>query len=154
MTITINRERLLRRFLRYIQIGTTANPNSDEYPSSPGQRKLTQLLAEELKEMSIIDAHVDDSALAWGTIPASDGGNSPTVALLAHVDTSPESPGENVRPQVIESYGGGSISLSGGATIDVDTTPVLASMVGKTLVTSDGSTLLGGDDKAGVAPGF
>jgi len=101
--------------------------------------------------MSVEDAHQDEHALVWGTVPASDGGHRPTVALVAHLDTSPEAPGEDVKPQVIESYPGGDIELSSGATIEVATCPALQSMMGMTLITTDGKTLLGGDDKAGVA---
>ena len=111
MTVSINRDRLLKRFLRYVQIGTSANPNCSQYPSSSGQRTLGNLLADELAEMSVADAHIDSNALVWGTVPATDDQTSPTVALLAHVDTSPESPGENVSPQVIASYTGGDIVL-------------------------------------------
>ena len=89
--------------------------------------------------------------LVWGTVPATDGGTSPTVALVAHLDTSPEAPGDNVTPCVVESYEGGDLTLASGDVIEVSGCPDLRSMVGKTLVTTDGTTLLGGDDKAGVA---
>lgn len=149
--VTINRDRLLERFLRYVRVGTSADPHSGEYPSSDSQRVLGEILCQELEKMSVTDAHQDEHALVWGTVPASDGGASPTVALVAHVDTSPEAPGDNVNPQVIENYSGGDISLPSGATIEVDSCAELESLIGKTLVTTDGTTLLGGDDKAGVA---
>ncbi len=101
--------------------------------------------------MSVTDAHQDDNALVWGTVPATDGGQSPTIALVAHVDTSPEAPADDVNPQVIESYGGGDIELSSGTVIAPTSSPELASLLGKTIITTDGTTLLGGDDKAGVA---
>ncbi len=101
--------------------------------------------------MSITDAIQDENALVWGTVPATDGGSSPTVALVAHLDTSPESPGANVNPQIIDAYAGGDISLGHGARISVASSPSLGGLIGKTLITTDGSTLLGGDDKAGVA---
>lgn len=151
MTVIINRQRLLDRFLRYVRIGTNADPNVDAYPSSFGQRQLGQLLCKELSAISVTDAHQDDHSLVWGTIPASDGGNSPTVALVAHVDTSPESPGDDVQPQIVEAYVGGDIALPSGNTITLASSPALETLVGKTLITSDGNTLLGGDDKAGVA---
>ncbi|MGB7324581.1 MAG: peptidase T [Rubripirellula sp.] len=147
----VNRDRLLERFLRYVQIDTTANPDTDQYPSSPGQRLLGAELCKELAAMSITDAVQDDHALVWGTVPASDGGNSPTVALVAHLDTSPEAPGAGVKPQVIDAYAGGDIPLPAGGQISVASSPSLLDLIGKTLITTDGSTLLGGDDKAGVA---
>ena len=150
-SVRINRERLLERFLRYVRVGTAADPSADVYPSSSGQRELGELLCEELAAMSVSDAHQDDNALVWGTVPATDGGTSPTVALVAHVDTSPEAPGDGVNPCVIESYEGGDITLPSGAEISVSDCPDLRTMLGKTLVTTDGTTLLGGDDKAGVA---
>lgn len=149
--ITINRDRLLERFLRYVRVGTSADPHSGDYPSSASQRVLGEMLCQELQEMSVTDAHQDEHALVWGTVPASAGGTSPTVALVAHVDTSPEAPGDNVNPQVIESYFGGDIALPSGATIEVASCAELESLIGKTLITTDGTTLLGGDDKAGVA---
>lgn len=151
MSVTINRQRLLDRFLRYVRVGSAANPNSDVYPSSPGQRQLGNLLCKELTAMTVKDAHQDENALVWGTVPATEMGDGPVVALLAHVDTSPESPGDNVDPQVIEAYEGGDIHLPAGNTITVASSPDLENLVGKTLITTDGTTLLGGDDKAGVA---
>lgn len=149
--VRINRQRLLDRFLRYVRVGTPADPSSNAYPSSESQRELGRLLASELQEMSIEDAHQDEHALVWGTVPATDGGASPTVALVAHVDTSPEAPGTAVDPQVIESYAGGDIELPSGVMIRADECAELKELIGKTLVTTDGTTLLGGDDKAGVA---
>jgi tripeptide aminopeptidase len=149
--IPINRDRLLERFLRYVRVGTSADPLSDQYPSSSGQAELNRLLADELAAMSIMDAHMDENALTWATVPATNGGGTPTVALVAHVDTSPESPGDNVKPQVIKSYQGGDIELDSGAVIEVASARELEGLVGATLITTDGTTLLGGDDKAGVA---
>lgn len=152
----IDRSRLLDRFLRYVRVGTNADPSSKTYPSSRGQRDLGAMLRDELAAMSIDDAYQDEHALVWGTVPATNGhGNggqaTPTVALVAHLDTSPEAPGDNVDPQVIDAYDGGDIVLPAGNTISPATSPTLATVVGKTLITTDGRTLLGGDDKAGVA---
>lgn len=146
----VNRRRLLDRFLQYVQIDTTANPDAPDYPSSPGQRELGRLLTAQLSKLSLDDVHQDEHGLVWATVPATDGGRGGAVALLAHLDTSPEAPGRGVRPRVIESYAGGDIDL-GGQKITVASTPELGDLVGKTLITSDGTTLLGGDDKAGVA---
>jgi tripeptide aminopeptidase len=101
--------------------------------------------------MTIEDGHQDEHALVWGTVPATDGGTSPTVALVAHLDTSPEAPGVDVNPYVVDFYDGGDLELASGAVIKVSECAALRAMAGKTLVTTDGTTLLGGDDKAGVA---
>lgn len=150
-TVTINRQRLLDRFLRYVRVGTAADPEATAYPSTESQRELGRLIRDEMLAMTLEDTHQDDNALVWGTVPATNGGDSPTVALVAHLDTSPEAPSENVNPQVIDTYSGGDISLSHGQSITVASCPDLESLIGKTLVTTDGSTLLGGDDKAGAA---
>lgn len=147
----IHRDRLLSRFLQYVQVETTANPETDDYPSSPGQLELGAILVEQLQALTLRDVHQDESGLVWATIPASIPTPSATVALMAHMDTSPEAPGKNVRPQVIEAYDGKDIALGNGQSIRVADTPELRSLVGKTLITTDGTTLLGGDDKAGVA---
>jgi tripeptide aminopeptidase len=143
-------KRLIDRFCRYAQVGTTANPDSEHYPSSPGQLLLGKLLAEELHAMGAVDAHQDPNGLVWATIPGNTP-NAPTILLNAHLDTSPEAPGDSVQPVVIESYAGGPILLANGDSITLEDTPELALLVGHTLVTTDGTTLLGGDDKSGVA---
>ncbi|MEZ6133769.1 MAG: peptidase T [Pirellulaceae bacterium] len=148
----INSTRLLERFLRYVQVGTAADPDSDTYPSSVGQLELGKMLVAELLAMGIDDAHQDEHGLVWGTVPASTPGDIPTVLFNAHVDTSPEAPGDNVKPQVIESYAGGDIPLARDQrVIRTADCPALIDMIGQCLITTDGTTLLGGDDKAGVA---
>lgn len=149
----MNSERLLDRFLRYVRIDTTANQDSDTYPSSPGQWELGKMLAEELRLMGAADVEQDDRALVWATIPATVAHTAPTIALNAHVDTSPETTGQNVKPQVIRNYPGGDITLPQDRSkiIRVAENPELTSLIGKTLVTTDGTTLLGSDDKSGVA---
>jgi len=148
----LNRDRLLERFLRYVKVNTTANAETDEYPSSQGQWKLGKIVLAELQELGAEDAHVDEYGLVWAMIPGNVDG-APTIAWNSHLDTSPETTGENVKPQVIESYQGGDILLSGDATkvITVAESPELNELIGKTLITTDGTTLLGGDDKAGIA---
>jgi tripeptide aminopeptidase len=148
---TVNRARLLDRFLRYVQIGTAADPRSETYPSTMSQRTLATMLCGELEKMGLHDAHVDENALVWGTVPATHGGQGPTVALVAHMDTSPEASGDSVKPQVIDAYSGGDIVLPSGIAISPSTSPTLDLLIGKTLITTDGTTLLGGDDKAGIA---
>lgn len=149
----VNQTRLLERFLRYVRIDTTAVEDVDRYPSSQGQWELGALLVKELTACGIEDAAQDEHGLITATIPANDDGAAPTIAFNAHLDTSPETTGRNVQPQVIESYQGGDIRLPGDATkvIRCDDNPELAELLGCTLVTTDGTTLLGGDDKAGIA---
>lgn len=154
---TINHQRLLGRFLRYVQIDTTAGEAGGTYPSSPGQLVLGKLLADELREMGLKDVEHDSHGLVWATIPATAqaGGGQPlpVVAFNAHVDTSPETTGKNVKPHVIKQYKGGDIPLAGDPTkvIRVADNPELEKLVGQTIITTDGTTLLGADDKAGVA---
>ena len=147
----INSTRLLERFLRYVKIGTAADADSTTYPSTKGQLELGRLLVEELKAMSAEDVHQDEHGLVWATVPATVPGPLPTILFNAHLDTSPEAPGDNVKPQVIERYSGGDIPLPAGNAITTSSCPALNSMIGHCLVTTDGTTLLGGDDKAGVA---
>jgi tripeptide aminopeptidase len=151
-SVTVIRSaRLLDRFLRYVRIGTAADPAATHYPSSTGQLELGRVLLEELVAMGAQDAHQDDNGLVWATVPSTSGPDLPAVALVAHLDTSPEASGDGVKPQVVECYDGGVIALSDNQSLDPATSPTLAGLVGKTLVTTDGTTLLGGDDKAGIA---
>ena len=147
----INSTRLLDRFLRYVKVGTSADPDSKTYPSSEGQISLGRMLVQELRAMSAEDVQQDDRGLVWATIPATVPGPIPTILFNAHLDTSPEAPGDHVQPQVIERYAGGDIVLPAGNVIKTSDCPALLNMIGHCLVTTDGTTLLGGDDKAGVA---
>ena len=147
----MNRTRLLDRFLQYVQIDTTASETSDTYPSTPGQLKIGELLVEQMQAMGITDAAQDEFGIVTGTVP----GNTPapTIAFNSHVDTAPDTTGKNVKPNVIEDFDGNDIQLSGDPTkiITAATCPELPAAKGKTIITTDGTTLLGGDDKAGVA---
>lgn len=150
--VKINHQRLLERFLRYVQIATPADPHSGTYPSSAGQIVLGKMLVAELQKMGATNAHQDSHGLVWATIPATVSRPCATVLLNAHLDTSPEAPAENIKPQVIRDYDGGEICLAGsGASLSPVNTAELTHLTGHTLVTTDGTTLLGGDDKAGVA---
>jgi len=147
-------ETLLDRFCRYVRIDTQANEKSTTYPSTPGQLVLGKLLAEELRALGIADASQDEHGIVLGTIPATKGREkAPTIAWIAHVDTSPETSGKNVNPIVWRNYDGNDLVLPGDSTkvIRVSANPELTELRGKTLVTTDGTTLLGADDKAGVA---
>jgi len=143
---------LLERFLRYVRIDTQANEKAGTYPSTPGQRELGRLLCEELRAMGVQNVEQDEHGLVFATIAATVPG-APTIAFTAHLDTSPETSGRNVQPQVIRNYPGGDIPLPGDPrqVIRVADNPELNQLVGKTLITTDGTTLLGADDKAGVA---
>ena len=149
--ILVQPDRLLERFLRYVRVETTAAPGSTRSPSSDGQMRLGSQLADELRQLQLADVNHSEHGVVSATVPPTVSGDLPVIALVAHLDTSPEAPGANVRPQVIDSYDGGDIPLPSGAVISADAYPDLLSMKGHTLVTTDGTTLLGGDDKAGVA---
>jgi tripeptide aminopeptidase len=145
-------ESLLDRFCRYVRVETTAAEDAPGYPSSPGQLELGRMLVAELEQMALRDVRQDENGIVQGTIPGALPG-APLVAWVAHLDTSPEASGAGVNPIVHRSYAGGDIVLPGDprCVIRVEETPGLAGLQGKTLITSDGTTLLGADDKAGVA---
>jgi tripeptide aminopeptidase len=139
---------LLDRFQRYVRVDTQSSPDSGAEPSTPGQLELGRLLVEELGEIGLEDAAMDEGGFVFATLP----GEGPVVGLLAHVDTTPEVPGAGVEPIVHRGYDGGAIELPrGGTVLDPAAMPVLASKAGHDVVTSSGDTLLGADDKAGVA---
>lgn len=149
----IQRQRLLERFLSYVQVGTTANDGTNDYPSSPGQLELGRMLVAQLRGMGVADAHQNERGLVWGTVPSNLDRAAPVVAFNAHLDTSPETSGEGVKPQVIHDFDGRDIELPGDPSkvIAAATCPELSLAAGQTIVTSDGTTLLGADDKAGLA---
>ena len=128
-------------------------PKADDYPSSPGQLELGRLLVDELHAVGLADARQDEHGIVLATIPADGNGSPPSIAFCAHLDTSPETSGKGVKPQVIGDYAGGDIVLPGdpGRVIRAADNPELDALRGRTLITSDGTTLLGADDKAGVA---
>lgn len=144
---------ILDRFCRYVRINTQAQEGSSTYPSSAGQWDLAKLLVEELQEMNAQDVEITEHALVYATIPSTVMHDTPTIAWLAHMDTSPEFSGANVQPIVHHNYQGGDIVLHNDPTqvIRMKDSPELHEMIGKTLITTDGTTLLGADDKAGVA---
>ncbi len=136
------------RFLRYVQIETTSCEDNPCCPSTPGQRTLAELLAKELKDMGVADARVDEHGYVYGSIPAKGAGDRPAIGLIAHMDTSDAVKGAT-RPQVIPCYDGGPITLENGVVIDgFDFLPSLA---GQELIVTSGDSVLGADDKAGVA---
>jgi tripeptide aminopeptidase len=143
---------LLDRFLRYTRVDTQSARGATKLPSTPGQLDLARMLAAELEAMGLDDVTVDDSAYVMATLPATVDGDAPVVGLLAHLDVSPDAPGSGVEPVVHRSYDGGVLQLPrAGTVLDPAELPVLASKTGHDIVTSSGDTLLGADDKAGVA---
>ena len=143
---------LKERFLKYVAIDTQSSEESETFPSTEKQWTLLRLLVEEMKALGLTEVSIDEHGYAMGTIPASEGcGNAPVIGFLAHVDTSPDMSGENVRPRIIDNYDGSDIVLNNALTMRVADFPELKNFVGHTLIHTDGTTLLGADDKAGVA---
>ena len=143
---------LKERFLKYVAINTRSDENSETFPSTTAQWDLLNALVEEMKLLGLEDVTIDKYGYAMGTIPATKGKEgAPVIGFLAHVDTAPDMSGENVRPRIIDSYDGQDIVLNNALTMRVADFPELKHFVGHTLIHTDGTTLLGADDKAGIA---
>lgn len=145
--------RAYERLLNYVKIYTTSDENSTTVPTTMRQFDLARMLVEEMKNMGIEDARMEDNCYVYGTIPATPGyEDRPGIGFIAHLDTAPDFCGEHVNPQVYENYDGKDVALgSSGKVISVETFPHLKTLKGRTLITTDGTTLLGADDKAGIA---
>lgn len=145
--------RAVERLLKYVRVFTTSDHESSTTPSTMRQFDLAHILVKELQELGIADARVDENCYVYGTLPATEGYEGCTsLGLIAHMDTAPDFCGEHVNPQVIENYDGCDVALgTSGRVLSVKNFPHLAAMKGCTLVTTDGTTLLGADDKAGIA---
>ena len=145
--------RAYERFLNYVPVWTTSDETSDTVPSADRELVLARMLVEEMKGLGIADARVDDKVYVYGHIPATPGcEDKPSLGLVAHMDTVADASGENIKPQIIENYDGKDVVLKGsGDILKVDEFPYLAELKGRTLITTDGTTLLGADDKAGIA---
>ena len=145
--------RAYERLLKYVKVYTTSDPNSGTHPSTMRQFDLARQLVDELKALGLADAFVDEHCYVYATLPATPGSeNAKPLGLIAHMDTTDDAPGENVNPQIHENYDGGKVVLPAtGAVLDPAVFPFLTEMKGQTLITTDGATLLGADDKAGVA---
>lgn len=145
--------RAYERFLNYVPVWTTSDETSDTVPSADRELVLAKMLVEEMKGLGIADARVDDKGYVYGHIPATPGcEDKPSLGLVAHMDTVADASGENIKPQIIENYDGKDVVLKGsGDILKVDEFPYLAELKGRTLITTDGTTLLGADDKAGIA---
>lgn len=144
---------LLKRFTKYIKIDTESDPNSETTPSTSKQFNLAKILVEELKNLGLQDANVDEKCYIMATLPSNIEQKVPTIGFIAHMDTSPDFSGKNVKPQIIKNYNGEDITLNENPKIILSTSdfPELKNYLGKTLITTDGTTLLGADDKAGIA---
>lgn len=147
------KEELIKRFTTYVKIDTQSNEESDTTPSTPGQWDLLKLLEQELREIGLDEVELDENGYLFATLPANTDKNVPTIGFLAHVDTATDFTGKNVKPQIVENYDGGEIILNKEKNIVLspEQFPSLNKYIGQTLITTDGTTLLGADDKAGVA---
>ena len=143
----------LERFIQYVKVHTASAEDTTETPTTERQFDLSRLLEREMRELGMEEVCVDEHAYVYGALPATPGCESRTaLGFIAHLDTVPDFSGENVRPQIIENYDGGDVVLgTSGRILSVETFPHLPSLKGKTLVTTDGTTVLGADDKAGIA---
>ncbi|MBB6691472.1 peptidase T [Cohnella xylanilytica] len=147
------REELLKRFTSYVKVDTQSDADSESCPSTPGQLTLARMLADELRSIGMEEVTMDDNGYVMATLPANTDKDVPTIGFLAHVDTATDFTGAGVNPQVVDNYDGGDIVLNPERNIVLSPRdfPELAGYTGHTLITTDGTTLLGADDKAGVA---
>lgn len=143
-------ERVLDKFLQYVKIDTQSDPNSNTFPSTMKQKNLSKLLLKELKEMGL-EAYLDEYGYVYAKLDSNTDKKGYKIGLISHVDTSPDAPGENVNPRIIKNYDGKLIKLNDTYKMSPNDFPELKEHVGKDLVVTDGNTLLGADDKAGVA---
>lgn len=144
---------VLDRLLRYVVIDTQSDPSSETQPSTEKQKDLGRLLVRELLEIGLSDAHLDEHGNVYATLPANVDQAVPVICFCSHMDTAPDFTGTHVRPQVVRNYAGGDITLPGDPSrvIRVSDNPELKDQIGHDIVTTDGTTLLGADDKAGIA---
>ena len=146
-------EKVTDKFLRYVAVETTSDENGTTHPSSLKELDLSRMLVAEMKAMGIADASLDENGYVMGTIPSNLGREVPALGFIAHVDTAPDASGKDIKPQIIKNYDGTDIPLKGvpGLALRVADFPEMLDYKGQTLITTDGTTLLGADDKAGVA---
>ena len=138
--------------IKYAKVYTTSDEMSETCPSTERQKDLGRIIVEDLIAVGVKDAHMDELGYVYGTIPATEGyEDKPVIGFIAHMDTAPDACGENVRPMLHENYDGEALTLESGRVLDPVKFPFLKDMKGETLITSDGTTLLGADDKAGVS---
>ena len=145
-------ENLIKRFVKYAKVHTTSSEDSETVPSTEIQKDLGKILVEDLKEIGLSDAYMDDKGYVYATLKANTDKNLKKIGFIAHMDTSPAASGENVNPQIHRNYDGGDIVVNKEKNIVLSANEfsILSEKVGKTIITSDGTTLLGADDKAGI----
>ncbi len=139
------------RFTKYVRYDTQSDEDSETTPSTEKQKILSKDLVEELLELGLSDANMDENGYVMATLPSNSEKDVPVIGFIAHVDTSPAVSGANVNPQIHKNYQGGDIEIGNGKVIDVANNPELNDMIGMDIITTDGTTLLGADDKAGIA---
>ncbi len=146
-------ENVVERFLRYVKFDTQSDELTNLTPSTPGQMKFAQELKKELEALGLIEITLDDNGYLMATLPSNTDEEVPTIGFIAHLDTSPDMSGRNVNPRMVENYQGGDITLNEekGIVLSPSQFPELNDYVGETIITTDGNTLLGADDKAGIA---
>ncbi|MDP4154901.1 MAG: peptidase T, partial [Bacillota bacterium] len=147
------KDEIIKRFTSYVKVDTQSNESSDTCPSTEGQLTLLNMLVEELKEIGLEEVTIDENGYVMATLPANTDKDVQTIGFLSHVDTATDFTGKNVNPKIVENYDGKDIVLNESLHISLTTKdfPQLGNYVGHTLITTDGTTLLGADDKAGVA---
>ena len=145
------KDKLLRRFLQYAAIDTQSAEGQKDVPSTKKQFDLALVLKSQMEELGLKNVTLDDHCYLMGTLPANTGEKLPSIGFISHMDTSPDYSGRDVKPQIWENYDGGDIALPDGTVIRTSEFPEIKQYKGKTIITSDGSTLLGADDKAGIA---
>ncbi len=147
------KEKILERFLRYVRTDTGSDPDSSEYPSTEKQLKLAKMLVEELKQLGLTDTSFDKYGYVMATLQSNTDKKVPVIGFLSHMDTSPDMSGANVNPRVVDNYNGEDILLnvSTGLTLKTADFPEIKQYIGQSIITTDGTTLLGADDKAGIA---
>lgn len=145
-------DKLLERFLHYVSLDTQSKAGVRQVPSTEGQWKLLRVLKTQMEELGLVDVTLSEHGTLMGTLPSTVDRAVPAIGFISHVDTSPDFSGKNVNPQILENYRGGDIALGiGDEVLSPVMFPVLHQLLGQTLITTDGKTLLGADDKAGVA---
>jgi len=148
----IDREKLVERFLNYVKVNTTSDEESTTFPSTENQIEFAKMLVEELKNLGVKDVELDKAGYVYATIPANVDWDVPPIGFIAHMDTSPAEKGEGVNPIIHKNYQGGEIKLPhGDIVLTPEENPVLNKLIGDDIITTDGTTLLGADDKAGIA---
>ncbi|MCM0649726.1 peptidase T [Clostridium swellfunianum] len=142
---------VVERFIKYVKFDTKADDASETVPSTPGQLILAKELGKELEELGLSDVSVDKNGYVMATLPSNIEKKVPTIGFIAHMDTSPDMSGSNIKPKFVENYDGGDIKLNDEVTLSPSEMTELKEYIGETLITTDGTTLLGADDKAGIA---